>query len=356
MALVSALLVAAGGLVLAVPATASAAHPAWSVRNVPAVANYSIKSLSCSATGCVSIATECGFGCGGLLPATSFYSTTKGATWREGTIPATVGNATAVSCGSATVCIATATKGPLGASSSGAILMTHDGGKTWSVTTEPKYTFLSSACATALDCFALGATKSGYYTSVSLYTLNGGKSWAVGGFPANSYYVESAACSTATMCMAVGETASYKGAALSSSNGGRTWKDVPLSSTIPPVNKATCTALTCIALSGTDVLITKNGGKSWTAHALPTGRTFQGGACISATECFLVGYLLTSPEQAAIDVTGNSGVSWAPQAVPHEDGALVGAGCEPGLCFAGGERVVYSGATPKAEFPLLLGY
>jgi hypothetical protein len=353
----------AAGTIGALPAAgANPAAPGWTVKSVPAVANFAFKSVSCTGTHCVALANKCGVGgCGGLLPAKAFYSTNKGATWTPAVIPASVGNALAVSCGSPEVCVAVATKGPLGPARTSAIIETRNGGKSWSVTDEAKYMLSVAACASATDCFALGSLSTGYLTTVSLFSTNGGKTWGVGGFPANLYYVEAAACSSATTCSAVGEAKNYiDGVTLSSTNAGRTWKDVPAPGNVSAIGDDNCDGLTCIGVAGAEsayAVISKNGGKSWTAHALPTGRTFQGASCLSATQCIVVGYLTDStPEMPGIDISGNSGATWAPQALPHEDGALSGAACLTGVCVAVGIRVVYAGKTPTAEYPLALGY
>jgi hypothetical protein len=329
------------------------------MKNVPAVANYPLKSVSCSGTSCVALASECGIGgCGGLLPAKPFYSTNKGTSWTPGAIPGSVGDAGKVSCGSPTLCIAIATKGPLGPHDSSALIVTRNGGKSWSVTLEPKYILSAAVCASAKDCFALGATKSDYLTGVSLFSTNGGMTWASGGFPSKLYYIQSAACSSVTACVAAGSDKTYAhGVTLMSSNVGRSWKDVPAPADTLGIQTVDCDGATCLAVNTTQAVISKNGGKSWVLHPLPTGRTYQSGSCFSATQCIVVGYSDTaSPEAPAADITGNSGLTWSPQALPKVDGALSGATCEPGVCLAVGIRVVYAGKTPKAEYPLVLGY
>jgi photosystem II stability/assembly factor-like uncharacterized protein len=354
-------LLTAGALGVVPAAAANQVAAKWTVKPVPAVANYPLKSVACSGTSCVALAAECGVGgCGGLLPVKAFYSMNKGTSWRAAALPSSIGNSstTKVSCGSPDLCVAVVTKGPLGPSSSSAILLTRTGGKTWSVTDEAKYSLTSAVCASATDCFAIGSLKSSYYTSVSLFSTNGGKTWSVGGFPANLYYIDSAACASTTACLAVGEAKNYiDGVALSSTNAGRTWTKVPVPAGVTPILSANCDGLTCMGLGASQALISKNGGKSWTLHTLPAGRTFQAGSCLSATACIVVGYSTSGTELPVIDISGNSGLSWSPQGLPPvSDGSLTGAACEPGSCIAVGVRVVLAGKTAKAEYPYILGY
>jgi hypothetical protein len=352
------------GIVLPGAVGAAGAAPKWVMRGVPPVDNFPLKSVDCKAASCVALATECSVGgCGGLLPNKAFFSVNAGVSWRYAAIPATVGDAYAVSCGSPSLCIAAATKGPLGPHATSAIVMTRNGGRSWAVDDEAAYNLgPAAACIGATSCFALGTTKpaSSTLTSVGLVTVNAGKSWSKAGFPAKKGYVDAAACAAATACVAVGTNAAYNaGVVFFSANVGRSWRQVPVPAGTLGVRSVSCNGLDCAATTSTQVLVSHNGGRGWSVHPLPSGvgLYFQSAACLTATQCVLTGYQTASVHTSPVaEVSGNGGASWGRQVLPKLDGSLSGVACAAGSCVAVGVRVVYAGSTPKAEYPLVLTY
>jgi len=351
------------GVVVPTAAQAGAVAPKWVMRGVPAVNDYPLRSASCSGAGCVALASECSVGgCGGLLPAKSFLSANVGVSWKVAPITAAVGNASTVSCGSPLLCAATATKGPIGPKSSSAIIVTVNGGKSWAVHDEPKYELGEAACGSPTACVALGYVKSASssMTSMGLVTSNGGRSWTVAGFPAKKGHVIAASCGTPTSCVAVGVDATYtKGVAFLSANVGRSWKQVALPAGALGVGTVSCNGLICAATTSTQMLVSKNGGKSWTLHLAPvaTGLYFQAASCLTGAICVLVGYQnQVSRTAPAAEVSRNGGASWVKQALPKLIGSLSGLACEATSCVAVGVRLTYVGSTPKAEYPLVLTY
>jgi hypothetical protein len=355
---ITALLAALG---VALPSASSgAAATKWTVRAVPAVGNYPLHSVSCSAKGCVALGQECSVGgCGGLLPAKPFYSVNGGLSWSSGALPASVGDATAVSCGSPDVCVSTAIKGPL-LHRTAAVLMTNNGGKSFAVHLEAAYVLTAAACASATSCFALGSLSaaSSTLTSSGLVTSNAGRSFAKAGFPGGQAYIDAATCGAPTACLAVGENSTYTdGVAYLSANAGKSWKAVTLPAGAKNLTSVSCNGAWCASITATQVLISKNAGKSWTMHLLPTKAFFESAACLTASECMLFGYETSvQPAQPEVEASGNTGASWSKQVLPHETGDLNGGTCLPGACLGVGVRLVYKGSNPTAEYPLILGY
>ena len=158
----------------------------------------------------------------------------------------------------------------------------------------------------------------------------------------------------------MGENSEYTaGIAFFSTNVGKSWKQMPLPVGATSVQTVSCNGLDCAAITITQALVSRNGGKSWTMRRLPVvyGRYFQSAACLSGTRCVLVGYQTASTHSSPVaEITGNGGSSWSTQAVPKVDGSLSGVACERGTCVAVGVREVYTGTTPKAEYPLALTY
>jgi hypothetical protein len=344
----------------ALPSSVGATATKWTERAVPVEHDFTGKSVSCSGTGCVVVASACSpGGCGGLLPASALYSTNGGRSWKAVAFPSNYGDVNSVSCGSDVLCVATVTKGPLGPHTTSALAVTKDGGSSWTFIDEAKYDLSASACGSATSCFAVGSLVGGStsFTSDSIVSTNGGKSWAQFAFPARKADIDAATCASATDCIAVGENSSYTGAVVYlSKNVGKSWSPAAVPTGTDEISAVSCNGVDCVALNGTQVLISKNGGKSWTLHSLPSGRDFESGSCFTATVCMIVGSSNGYPGSPAIEVTSNGGASWSPQAVPHYDGSLHGISCVTGSCIATGTRETFVGSTPTAEYPLVLAY
>jgi hypothetical protein len=338
---------------------AGAAPPKWVMRAVPAVNDFPLKSLSCTGTSCLALSSECSVGgCGGLLPAKAFLSANLGASWKDAAVPSSVGDATTVSCGAPTLCVATAYRGPLSPAVASAIIVTRNGGASWAVHVESQYTLAEAACASSKSCVALGSPRAGStMTSLDLVSTNSGQSWSKGSFPAIKGYIAAVTCGTATDCVSVGTSATSAGIALVSANVGKSWKSMPVPAGTTGLRTVSCDGLVCSALSSSQVLTSANGGKSWTVHLLPSSFTVQASACLTATHCVIVGdQNATSHTVPVVELTPNGGASWSNQVLPKLDGSLEDVSCVPTSCAAAGVRVVFSGATPKAEFPLVFTY
>jgi hypothetical protein len=252
----------------------------------------------------------------------------------------------------------TATKGPLGPSASSTILVTRNGGASWAVHVGA-YSLGPAACASPTSCVALGTPKSGgSQTSVTLRTTTSGTTWSAAKFPANKGYVQSAACPGPTSCVAVGSnTAGTTAIVFLSTNLGASWRQVPVTPAARPARSVSCTGRTCIALAANQVLVSTNGGESWTLHGTPIGPTIQSAACLSAAACILVGDSTTARPSPIAFLSRNGGAAWAVQALPHVTGLFLGISCPSAtICVAGGDRIQYTGASPTAEFPLVMTY
>jgi photosystem II stability/assembly factor-like uncharacterized protein len=340
------------------PGVAGGAGLTWTARNVPAVKNFPVHYASCSGKGCVVLASECApGGCGGLSPMLPFSSANDGVSWSKGSFPAGGGGATSLSCGSPTFCVASGIKGPLGPRESAALFVTTNAGRSFTVHPE-RDTLAAVACGTAQACVALGTLKGATtsFTNTGLVTSDGGRSWTTSSFPPGRGYVESMSCGAPTDCVAVGSnTTATSAIVFVSSNVGRSWTPITVPASIRGLGKLSCDRATCIALGGTNqIVVSKNGGRSWVVHPLPTTGNFDAVSCMSATVCVLAGDHLTTPPTPDVLVSHNGGASWAPQALPHEDGTLFGATCEPTVCVAVGARYTYQGGIATAEFPLVL--
>lgn len=371
------LLVPAMALLLAVGVTTlpAGAAPAtrtvrttfkWIPRAVPASTNFHIKALSCHGTSCLGLEEACSpGGCGGLLPDDDVFSSNDGTTWAQGTFPKGSGEASQLSCGyaakgTAALCASLGTKGPLGPKEEPALFVTANYGKSWSVLPQTTDSFTAVACGSSTSCAALGYRQgqSDYSTSTVLVTSNGAKSWTTAKFPANTAYVEAATCASATDCLATGEsyTTEY-GVIFQSTNLGRSWKQLTVPVGVTALSSVGCNGLVCVATSSEDVLVSANGGRSWTVRAVPSTLDVESVSCLSATTCVAVGATSGYPGHPAAAVSHNGGMTWAKAVLPSYDGALLAAACVgTTVCVTAGSRDSLSGGTPEDEYPLVLTY
>lgn len=348
------MLLALGVALSSTPVAASSPSAHWALGSVPATRDYPLRSVACTSKGCVAMAEACSpGGCGGPLPGKAFSSSDAGAEWSAGGWPEGTSNPDNIACGSATFCVLSAEKGS-GSSFSYAILVTHNAGASFSVHDETSYTTSAAACASAKACLVLAEARSSDYTTTTLRTTNAGATWTAAAFPGKDEYVNYAACGSATDCVAIG-TSSDKPVAFHSVNDGASWKKVSVPSAFTGgLSSLSCTAGSCIALSGTQVLLSKNGGSSWTLHGAPSTDAYRAGACEGAT-CVLVGFSETGQVPVAV-ITKNGGATWVPQVLPRVRGSLSAVSCTRTFCVAVGDRVLYTGATATSEQPLAMTY
>jgi photosystem II stability/assembly factor-like uncharacterized protein len=345
---------------------AGATTPVWTQRSIAAASDFPLRSVACTGTGCVAMAEECSAsGCGGLLPGKAFSSPNAGVSWKAGTFPSNL--PLGIACGSAAFCVDGGIKGPLGPGVSEQLLVTHNAGASWASHTESTMSSLNAdLCASATSCMVFGSIKGGSsFTNELLRTTNGGASWAMSKFPDHKGTIEGAACAAPNDCVAVGSNATNTGAVIFlSTNQGASWKQETVPSAAKALFGVTCTGLVCIAIAPSkgQVLISKNGGTSWALHTFsltPSGPQYQAAACLTGTECVLVGSLSSTgnPTVPVAALTKNGGASWATQSLPHVDGTLSAVVCPNATgCVAVGARLTYSGSNATGEYPLVITY
>lgn len=167
-------------------------------------------------------------------PAT-FTSSDGGAHWELATDYTDLATLNAVSCVSATTCVAVATQS--GTSDAASVVST-DGGRTWSAPanvgrlTSP----FGVSCASAAHCVAAGQGASGPGAAVS---VDGGAHWKPSRFPADGAYgtLGSVDCPTVSDCTAFvagGATAYY------STDGGTRWQGATVPSEVGVIDSVTC--------------------------------------------------------------------------------------------------------------------
>ena len=223
------------------------------------------------------------------------------------------GGLSAVSCTSATACVA------VGSYNNGTALVTLAevwNGTSWSIQPTPNpagagfSTLAGVSCVTASACTAVGSYFDGS-NYLSLAEAWNGASWSIQSTPnpsgATFSSLSGVACPTANYCTAVGSSNGATSVALAEAWNGSTWSlqtvPTPSGGTSPSLSGVSCTTATqCTAVgsysnagfTATLTLAEAWNGASWTIQPTPNPAGAQAGvltgiSCPTATRCMAVG-------------------------------------------------------------------
>jgi hypothetical protein len=231
-----------------------------------------------------------------------------------------------VSCATPTKCVAVRKS----TTNNGIILVSNDGGQSWSLPINQLYQMNAVDCALPDQCVAVGTD------SEARYTFDGGGSWrpgrlgntplygidcfadrncwmvGIGGrvigiypnadgpdgigvitkkdlflSPARTLLAIGCSGTNGQHCVAVGES----GVVAKTTNGGGSWSK-PNSGTIVNLNGVSCpTASNCYAVGdGGTLLISEDGGTTWIPETSPTSENLKDIECFAgSSSCFAVG-------------------------------------------------------------------
>jgi hypothetical protein len=150
-------------------------------------------------------------------------------------------------------------------------------------------------------------------------------------------------CPSSSVCVAVGDGGPTHGTGLIevSTNGGATFTDEPVPTGTPTLNAVTCTsAADCLAVGESAILVTANGGKSWTAGY--GGANLSTVSCITAEACVAGGWVGGSLIQGTSILTSDGGATWQQAKSVGLPTALITSACLPSACVGVGEGVARS--------------
>jgi photosystem II stability/assembly factor-like uncharacterized protein len=138
---------------------------------------------------------------------------------------------------------------------SGLIIVTANGGKTWTPQKLPSAAgaLLGISCVSTNRCEVVGIRKSGglVLTGLVLSTANGGTTWAIQKIPTSSVFFAGISCRSSTVCEAVGQNStSPTGVALGTTNGGTTWINQKLPAKVADVGGVACVASPAACFAG----------------------------------------------------------------------------------------------------------
>ncbi len=265
-----------------------------------------------------------------------------GQTWSSRTLPWKV---VSLSCPGADVCY-----GPLDTalvtSPPPSVAVTTDGGATWIIhpvglAKRSGAQLGSIRCASATTCSVI-AFGGGTDAPSILKTNDGGRSWVRKYLPANMYLRGgSLTCATAAVCFLVGDNGTLRSVLLTTIDGGRTWqRQRPL-----PANPVTieCPDRShCIAAGAAGTILRTSDG--WATRITESRNAVSGPvtslsfglralACPSRTVCYAVG-----DAQSVVKMTSGNG-RWSAMPRPRVSAPLTSLAC-PGvtICYAGTEH------------------
>ena len=249
-------------------------------------------------------------------------TTNAGATWSEETLPSGSWGIDAMSCVNADDCVVIAMTG-----STDTVLVTSNGGSSWSTESLPSNSYLGAvSCSTTSDCVATGtySSQAGVW-----YSANNGSTWSEGTLPYIFSITGTVSCPTSSDCYIGGSQQQgnynipgdvwYSPVVMATTDGGAEWSDVS-----PPTDESTLQGyvenLSCpttticygvgvnrTATSNALILVTTNGGSSWSASAGAadgTGSLSNDVSCANVSVCAMVG-------ATGIQLTTNGGSLWA---------------------------------------------
>lgn len=258
-------------------------------------------------------------------------TTDGGATWKP---QAVAGGSTpqlsAVSCPTATTCMAVGSNGA-SLPGSGVVVTTTDAGATWNAAAAPQNALVISSvtCASPSDCTA---TVSDGTATWSAHSADFGATWQQeGALPVSFIPGNDLTCVAGSTCIDAGylpTTNSHgQGAIAVSADGGQTWTLASVPSGLGVLQSTTClSASTCLAAGTTgttvsdvvpakgELLRSGDAGHTWTrATATPPVNDVYAMACPSAEQCVMVGtiwYGLPTVDVGAIAQSVDAGVTF----------------------------------------------
>jgi hypothetical protein len=232
----------------------------WEEASIPAGAIV-VTAVDCtSVSDCTAISSD----------DTTFWSalsTNFGQTWqRGGNLPAGLQGAAALSCVPGASCLVTGFTATTGGHGQGAVVLSLDGGTTWTAAQVPAGTGLlqNASCATPTSCLAVGTTSTTVSAVVPakgavLTSDDGGHTWirSLGANSVNDIF--GVDCPSAVICAMVGtrwvgQPAVGTGAAAQSRDGGASFAASTTAYTPLPLTALAClTPRLCVAVGGDTV-------------------------------------------------------------------------------------------------------
>jgi photosystem II stability/assembly factor-like uncharacterized protein len=273
----------------------------WTEVAIPHVVSM-LNVVACAGTLCLA------GGDGSVL----LRSTDDGLTWDDVGLPFSITAVTALTCPSPTTCYAEGRE--VGLAPSGAIVATSNAGASWTGEYQIPTYLQSLWCSTSTSCYAS-------YGS-SYLTTTDGSTWGLVALPDS--FPTLGVCPSATTC--IGSSPSE--GIVTSRDGGATWSTTDGAVVLTSLSCGSAT--TCVGTDGTNLVITTDGGATWSEQSPPyADEVLLGVACLSTTNCQAVGddSVDTYPGRALLlDVTPST-QGFSPERTSDAVDAAVSASC-----------------------------
>jgi photosystem II stability/assembly factor-like uncharacterized protein len=231
--------------------------------------------------------------------------------------------------------------------------VTVDGGRSWTgqaTPSTPGPALSGISCPDDNHCMAVGSSPTSPSTGVVLTTRDGGRAWAASTTPAGAIDVINVRCASMADCTAIASDGTNLWSA-HSSDFGHTWqREGDLPAGLVDTGSLACTAGgTCLVAgySATTaghgqgaVVISTDGGASWTAATVPAGTgLLQGVTCTTATACLAVGTTSTTvsdvvPAHGELLHSTDGGHTWSADSTPPPVDDVYGINCPDQLVCA----------------------
>lgn len=224
-------------------------------------------------------------------------------------------------------------------------------------------------CAAPSRCTVVASQGAAYWAAA---TVDGGAVWQrLGTLPAGFAGISSLTCTTSRHCMAAGYLPTTPGhgagAVAASGDGGMTWAAATLPTGAGPLHDVSCPAPTQCLAAGTrststigvaqgqgEMLVSSDGGDTWTTAAAPAGVADAFGlACPSTATCTVVGTGWTADTPpaptGAVATSTDAGGSWRAAAGRYLPLGLTSVACPSTTrCVAAGNDVLATVTVPPA--------
>ena len=215
-------------------------------------------------------------------------------------------------------------------------------------------------------------TVAGVVVVVTLSTVGvSGESPASAAGPAGSWQVEqkytptaggfdAISCATTIDCMAV-----ESGEVVVTTNGGTSWTTENAPAGIGQINAISCSSATTCTVVGYGaqsnlpvIAATTNGGTSWTNQTAPQGLLqLTGISCPSTSTCSAVGGSSGAAAPSTVVTTTNGGANWTTENIPADSEGLNGISCPSTTnCVAVGDVPYLGGCSPFPICPTQLAF
>ncbi len=242
----------------------------------------------------------------------------------------TLNELTSVSCPSAANCVAVGNQQTSAGVSTA--LAEHWNGSTWALQTavnpsgDTAVILMAISCPSATYCVAVGVNQPSVSASTAVAESWNGSAWTLmSPVSPTKAWLSGVSCTATNNCEAVG---SDSAGPLAEHWNGSTWAAQTVPAAVVGLGGVSCVSASfCEAISTGSSDAANWNGSTWTAQALQPGEVFAV-SCASTTSCEAVGYLVQSGFTYALAQRWN-GSTWASQtaASPNSQAGLYGVSC-----------------------------